>query len=87
MSRNMRTARGPALTSEPKLRPHTGSVGRGPHPGAPTPGTPPHPCHIPTAELPPDSSTVVLSKASLAAPRETPAAQQGGGPRQASGLP
>ena len=56
MSRNMRTARGPALTSEPKLRPHTGSVGRGPHPGAPTPGPPlrgPHP--IPATSPPPNS--------------------------------
>ena len=73
----------PALTSEPKLRPHTG----GAQAEATHGGDPPLPRHIPTAELPPESPTVVLSKASLAAPRETPAAQEGGGPRQASGLP
>ena len=39
------------------------------------------------AELSPESSTDVLSEAPLAAPQETPAAQEGGGPPQASGLP
>lgn len=82
MSRNMRDSPRPSTDKGAQAEATHGSVGRGPHPRGPH-ATPPH-TH---AGLPPEPSAVVLSKASLAAPRETPAAQEGRGPRQASGLP
>lgn len=74
MSPNMRDSPRPSTDKGAQAEATHGECG-GPHPAtSPPPNSP-------------ESSTVVLSEASLAAPHETPAAQEGGGPRQASGLP